>query len=172
MKYGTHAAESPETIINNKLNEIELCGKTYWGYGGIVCHPSTQINPFVKVNKDKGEKTYLVLSRINTTWHGNSSQAHFYSINNYDWEPLSVANAISGSKYAIVCKTFAMCTKFIDLSFYKVPFGNSKGRILSEYIFGQNTKACGIYVFPERLETTKILPISAIAEVDGAVFVR
>ena len=82
MKYGTHANEPPDTIIKRKINEVNLYGYTFWGYGGTSCHPLNQILPFIKMNFERGEETYLVLSRINTVWNGNSTNASFFSFNN------------------------------------------------------------------------------------------
>lgn len=172
MKYGTHANEPPTLILENKVNEVGLCGRTFWGYGGNVCHPINQVQPFIKMNANRGEKTYLVLSRINSSWSGSVSKALFYSLNNTDWIPLPPENVVIGSKFAIICNTFEPCNFTIDLSFYRVAVGNAAGRLLSSYISGRNTKGCGTLHFPEIIESSKPFHISAIAEIESAAFIR
>lgn len=172
MKYGTHANESPDMILKNKINEISLCGHTFWGYGGNVCHPINQLQPFINKNTKIREKTYLILSRIDSYWSGNTTRAGFYSFNNMDWIPFSDENIVTGSKYAIMCNTFELCSFKIDLSLYRVPIGKSAGRLLSSYISGHNTKGCGVFCFSENVESPKIFHISAIAEIESAVFIR
>ena len=172
MKYGTHANEPPDTIIKRKINEVNLYGYTFWGYGGTSCHPLNQILPFIKMNFERGEETYLVLSRINTVWNGNSTNASFFSFNNKDWLPIPKEHSIRGSKFAIICRSFEECSYTIDLSSYRVPVGNSQGQLLSNYICGMNTKGCGSLVVSNRVETEKKVHISAIAKIESAVFVR
>lgn len=172
MKYGTHANEPPDRILENKVNEISLCGRTFWGYGGNVCHPVNQLQPFIKKNAELGEKTYLVLCRIASTWKGNTERANFYSFNNVDWIPLPSENVVTGSKYAVICNSFELCDFAIDLSFYRVPVGNSSGHLLSNYIAGRNTKGCGTLHFPESVTPSKVFHISAIAEITGTAFIR
>ena len=172
MKYGTHANESPSRIIKNKINEVDLYGHTFWGYGGTSCHPLNQVQPFIKMNFERGEKTFLLLSRIKTVWNGSSTNASFYSYNKMDWLPLPKEHIIKGSKFAIMCSSFEECNFTIDLSSYHVPIGNAKGRLLSNYIFGMNTKGCGTFALSDRVETEKLVQISAIAEIESAVFIR
>jgi hypothetical protein len=46
MKVGVHMGEPWEAIIDRKLAEEQAAGVAYWGYGGSVCHPITQVQPF------------------------------------------------------------------------------------------------------------------------------
>ncbi len=49
MKYRVHASEKVESIIQRKSKEHEGIKQTFWwGYGGKVCHPIKQVQPFVK----------------------------------------------------------------------------------------------------------------------------
>ena len=106
MKYGTHAGETASVIIQNKIDESNSFGQTFWGYSGTTCHPLKQLQPFIKKNTEAGEFTYLVLSRINSIWNGQSERAMFYSRNNTDWVPIPDGNSIRGSKFAILCRSF------------------------------------------------------------------
>ena len=48
MKVGQHAGEDFESIIKRKTEEIKNTGMSFWGYGGPMCHPTKQIQPFAK----------------------------------------------------------------------------------------------------------------------------
>ena len=39
-------------------------------------------------------------------------------------------------------------------------------------IFGMNTKGCGTFAISDSVETEKLVQISAIAEIESAVFIR
>ena len=62
MKYGVHASEDVESIVVRKMQEVQVAKKMFWGYGGVLCHPLKQVQPFLRENCSKGEKTYLLLS--------------------------------------------------------------------------------------------------------------
>ena len=172
MKYGTHAGDLPETIISNKINEVSLLGHTFWGYGGTTCHPTNQIQPFLSANNSSGEKTYLLLSRINSVWTGNSSRAMFYSNNQIEWLPIPEDNVVTGSKFALICTSFESCEFELDLSQYQVPIGKSKGQLLSSYICGHTTKGCGVLSEFPMIQSKRTVHISAIATIKTAVFLR
>lgn len=172
MKYGTHAGATPEAIINSKINEVSLSGTTFWGYGGNVCHPTKQIQPFILASKSRGEKTYLVLSQIESVWAGVASPATFYSYDKAEWIPIPESNTIVGSRFALMCTSFELCDFMLDLAYYQVPIGEMKGRLLSNYICGHITKGCGVLSRSLEIETQKAVRISAVAEVSSAVFLR
>lgn len=172
MKYGVHAKDTPQIILNNKINEVSSCGQTFWGYGGNLCHPLTQVQPFIHANQKRGEKTYLLLSKINSVWNGSSARSIFYSYDNKKWIPIPEENIVTGARYALICNSFDLCEFDIDLSLYYVPLGNAKGRLLSDYIYGRVSKACGTFRFKKDFDATKEYHISAIAEIESAVFVQ
>ena len=62
MKYGVHAGESISNIIERKLNELKSTGKFYWGYGGSLCHPISQVQPFLKEASENNDSVYLLLT--------------------------------------------------------------------------------------------------------------
>jgi hypothetical protein len=85
LKYGGHSFETAEAIIDRKIMEVQKTGVTFWGYGGVACHPTKQVQPFLEYNYSCGEKTFLVLTRINSNWNGSSSKATIYSHNGCTW---------------------------------------------------------------------------------------
>jgi hypothetical protein len=48
MKGGVHASEGWEEIVERKRGEERSAGVILWGYGGTVCHPMTQVQPFAE----------------------------------------------------------------------------------------------------------------------------
>ena len=172
MKYGNHANETYVDILQSKRDEVKSFQRTFWGFSGNICHPAKQLQPFIQSNKRDKEKTFLVLSRINTSWNSSTQRASFYSYDCEGWLPIPTGNVVKGSKYALICKTFDMCCFSIDLSQYYVPIGKSEGRLLSQYIGGHITRGCGIFSQCSTVETSKNVPISAVAEVEDAVFLR
>lgn len=174
MKYGVHASESIESIVKRKLEEIQVCQKMYWGYGGVLCHPLNQVQPFLKENCSKGEKTYLLLTKTPSKLNNAPSIATEYSIDKVQWQLIPDGIKVLGSKYAIVCKSIEQCDFLIDLANYIIPIGNSKGRILSNYICGRVDKACGRYNNDLTNKNSKLVSISLCAEIDYpySVFLR
>lgn len=166
MKYGVHASESIESIIKRKLEEIQVCQKMYWGYGGVLCHPLNQVQPFLKENLSKGEKTYLLLTQTPSQLNNTPSMATDYSIDKVQWQPIPNGIKVLGSKYAIVCKSIEQCNFSIDLANYVIPIGNSKGKILSNYIRGHVDKACGRYNNNLPNQDSQLVNISLCAEID------
>lgn len=131
MKYGVHASESIDSIIKRKTEEIKKCQQMFWGYGGVLCHPLNQVQPFLKENLLKGEKTYLLLSQTQSKLNNAPSTAMTYSCDKVEWQPIPNGIKVLGSKYAIVCKSIEQCDFCIDLSNYIVSIGNSMGKRLS-----------------------------------------
>ena len=165
MKYGVHASESIESIVKRKMQEIEVCQKMFWGYGGTICHPTNQVQPFLERNLSKGEKTYLLLSKTLSELNNDPTVALAYSVNHQEWVPIPEGITVLGSKYAIICKNIQQCNFSIDLADYVVPIGNSKGRKLSDYIQGQVSKACGQYCKNTDKSASRIVNITLCAEI-------
>lgn len=177
MKYGAHAGETSDSIIERKNTEMKKSGKVFWGYGGTLCHPLNQIQPFLEENRRKNQKTFLVLAKTKTKTKNeilpNVNRARFYSENKVDWEPIPSDNIVTGSRYAVICRSFEKCNINIDLSLYRIPFGNAKGCRLSDYLGWRRNKACGRYSEEEiDISIPLVINISIIAEIENAVFVQ
>ena len=46
MKGGPHAGSGWRDIVDWKIGDLQAAGVTFWGYGGSVCHPTRQVQPF------------------------------------------------------------------------------------------------------------------------------
>src|SRR5258706_290594 len=65
MKIGSHAGENLEEILERKQREIEVAGRTFWGYGGPPCHPLKQVQPFAR-SLVKQPTIFLLMEYINS----------------------------------------------------------------------------------------------------------
>lgn len=177
MKYGAHAGESSDNIIERKQRELKETGQVFWGYGGTLCHPINQIHPFLNENRENNQKTYLVLVKTKKEMeNGNNKiqdRLNLYSENKVDWYPIPIGINVTGSKYAIICKSFDICSLDIDLSLYRIPFGSSQGCRLSNYLGWRKNRACGRYNEKDLdIAVSKIVNVSIIAEIVNGVFVQ
>src|SRR4051794_17156282 len=59
MKVGVHAGEPLDSIILRKQEEERMSAFLLWGYGGTLCHPSTQVRPFAEQAALAGRPLYL-----------------------------------------------------------------------------------------------------------------
>ena len=173
MKYGTHVSEKPDDIIRRKIEECNHQGMSFWGYGGNLCHPINQVQPFIKENLERGEKTYLVLSRTTSVYNGYPSRATFYSADKISWKEIPIGINVLGSPLAIICRNMEMCNFLLDLADYEVPVGNSAGKILSQILSWHINKSCGRLIQKDYYNLMPVRPvkISVIAEIERAVFV-
>lgn len=179
MKYGAHAGESSDDIIQRKQLELEDTGKVYWGYGGNLCHPLNQIQPFLEENREKDCKTYLVLVKTKTESQVNSGSFYlqdrsiFYSHDKLQWYNIPSGNNVTGSKYALICNSFEHVDISLDLSQYRIPLGAAKDCRISDYLGWRKNKACGRYSEKDLdIAIPKIVKISVVAEIENAVFIR
>ena len=174
MKYGVHASEDVELIIKRKIAEIQQCKKMFWGYGGVLCHPLNQVQPFLKSNALKNQKTHLVMTKTLSKLNNTPSAATMYSVDNINWCPIPNNVRVLGSKYAIVCNSITQCEFILDLADYVIPLGNCKGRRLSQYIQGRVDKACGYYQINTAKNISMPVIITLCAEIESpfSVFIK
>lgn len=171
MKCGTHASEKIEDIFKRKKEEEQKNGYIYWGYGGTLCHPLNQAQPFCNYN----EKVYLLLTPTNSELNNEPKKSKYFSINNKTWKNIDTNVNVYGSKYALVIKNLQKCDFEIDLSNYEIAIGNSKGKNLADYLNGRVDKACAIKRKYSNLSTElKKIKIVMIAELINpySVFVK
>lgn len=142
MKFGYHALEVENDIIVRKQNEFLNSGKIFWGYGGTICHPLNQIQPFAKDMISKGKKTFLVMSFTKSKPSMSDQSSIMFSTNGIDWKNIPDGIKVTGSKYAIVCSNLTRCNIKINLNDYTVALGPSKGKIASDYIAFRVDKGC------------------------------
>lgn len=160
MKCGTHASEKIEDIFKRKKLEELNNGYSCWGYGGTLCHPLKQVQPFCNTY----QKVYLLLTPTNSELNNQPKRAERFSIDKEIWKSLNSKINIYGSKYALVIKNLQKCDFEIDLKDYVVAIGNSKGKSLVDYLNGRIDKACAIKN-KNNAQISKKIKIVMIAEV-------
>lgn len=177
MKYGVHASENVESIIERKSKECDGEKKIFWwGYGGSTCHPLTQVQPFVSECQRNGQKVYLVLSYTPSSNNNPAIRANEFSKDNKNWECIPNGINVYGSAHALVCTNFRKVDFTLDLSKYEVAVGGHKGEALSSYIGCRTDKGCAHMIHEAKDNTVEpeYAQIDYIAEIIDpyAVFLR
>jgi hypothetical protein len=169
MKVGVHAGEAWDSIVSRRQAEERIAGVTFWGYGGSVCHPITQVRPFVE---QVGETVEVLMIRTPSDFMGVASPAREMSIDGVRWEPLPEGIWVTGSKYALVIRSLRPSDGLVDLGAYEVGIGRMTGLPLSDYLRSRVDKACAR---PTPVPTSpRLLPLVLRAElaVPYAVLLR
>lgn len=165
MKVGTHGDETFDSIIKRKKCESRN-GVFYWGYGGTLCHPFKQVQPFARDITSKGGKVFLVMSFTPSPFKSKPTPATHLSLDNISWHPIPAHVHITGSKYALVCKNIRLIDEDIDLTKFVVAIGPSKGKLLANHLKGRVDKACAKLSIESKAakDQPKLIKISYIAE--------
>jgi hypothetical protein len=140
MKVGWHARELWPEILGRKMTEEKLAGFSLWGYSSTICHPRTQVLPFVLSAEDP---VTVVMTVIKSASHMASWKSYEYGIPPaIPWTPIPNAIEVRGSKYALVLDTFRAGEGVIDLSRYRVAAGPKAGLPATGYIRSRIDKGC------------------------------
>jgi len=137
MKVGVHLGEPWQAIVERKLAEERAAGVAYWGYGGSVCHPLTQVQPFA----EHGSSVSVLMIRTRSDFLGNSTPAVASSVDGRSWEPIPAGVTTSG-RYALVLRSLREVAENLDLGAYEVAIGPKEGTPLASYLRGRVDKAC------------------------------
>lgn len=173
MKYGVHAGESISNIIERKFKELKLTGNFYWGYGGTLCHPISQVQPFLKNAAESNNSVYLLLTPTKSNNYNDFLESKEFSYNKINWFPMPKNIHVYGSKYALICRDLKKSDFEINLCEYEVSVGASKGKSISEYFKGRVDKCCAHKISNyDTTEEKNILKISWIARVENAIFLK
>lgn len=139
MKVGIHAETGLSAIVDWKLGDLRAAGVTFWGYGGSVCHPTHQVQPFVE---DAGGAVDVAFVYTPSDPRNAATPASEWSADNSSWGPLPVGVRVTGSKWALVKDRLEACLDSIDLAQYVVARGDSAGRRAPDYIRSRVDKGC------------------------------
>lgn len=155
MKVGVHAGEGFEEILKRKRKEREEAGLTFWGYGGSVCHPLNQVQPFARLYAKEEGKIILLMEPMDSRANPVINPAKQYSVNNTDWLPIPKGVGVLGSKYALVLGDIVPVDFDVHLHEFTVGCGPNEGRIASDYLKFQIDKGC----FVRAKKTPKSAPV-------------
>jgi hypothetical protein len=148
MKVGLHASESLEDIVARKRREYEKAGSIFWGYGGSSCHPRTMVQPFGKSMQEDGKHLLIIMNEMNSKHSAPPVAASHYSEDGVDWEAVPRGIEVRGSRFALVLDELRLDEFEVNLNDFEVGLGQSRGKVASEYLKGQNDKGCLIYHEP------------------------
>ena len=142
MKVGNHAGESFDAILERKNREWQQAGRVFWGYGGAVCHPLMQVQPFARLYEKKDGRIYLFMEPMDSKANPAIEPAREYSDDGVTWQPLPDGISVLGSKYALILDKIQPCEVEIGIEQYVVGIGNSRGKSAAEYLQGRVDKGC------------------------------
>jgi hypothetical protein len=142
MKVGNHAGESFEAILTRKNREREQAGRIFWGYGGTVCHPLMQVQPFARLYAKRNDRIYLFMEPMDSKANPAIEPAKEYSDDGVTWYPLPNGISVLGSRYALVLDKIQPREVGIGIEQYVVGIGPSRGKNAAEYLQGRVDKGC------------------------------
>jgi hypothetical protein len=142
MKFGYHAREGEDDIVKRKQLEFKNAGKIFWGYGGVICHPINQVQPFARKLSKKDINVFLTMSFTPSRPLMEGTIAKEYSIDGIKWDKLPNGITVKGSKFAIVCSDLINIKEKINLYKYNVAIGPSEGKNAGDYIKYRVDKGC------------------------------
>lgn len=142
MKVGDHAKEDFDSILERKNQEFKRTGRIFWGYGGMSCHPLTQVQPFARMQVKKHGAIYLLMEKIDSHADPDIVPATRYSEDGVNWKTIPDGIEVIGSRYALILDEIKPGDLEICVGNYEVGIGPSRGKNASEYIQGHVDKAC------------------------------
>lgn len=142
MKVGNHAGESLEAILARKQAEYEQAGRIFWGYGGSVCHPVRQVQPFARQHVGEAGAIYLLMEYIDSKADPDLIPAQEFSVDGVIWQPIPEGVEVTGSKYALVLDEVSPGDLEMPYKDYVVGVGPSRGKEAGQYLQGRVDKAC------------------------------
>src|SRR5947209_1521420 len=101
MKAGFHLNEEWSAIVRRKLAEEQTAGVAYWGYGGTVCHPITQVQPFAR---ESDEPTTVLMIPTKSPFRGEAEPAVTASADGVSWYRVPVGIRCTGT-YALILRS-------------------------------------------------------------------
>jgi len=165
MKVGLHAGEDFASIIQRKKQEIADTESAFWGYGGMVCHPLTQVRPFAQRVISTGAHPFLLMNVIKGRAGFPSKgavRASEYTIDRKNWFAVPDGVCVTGSKNALVIEDLQEVCLDLSLIDYEVAVGPNKGRNAVCYLQGRTDKAC-LELTVDRKPGTPLHTISYVA---------
>lgn len=173
MKAGAHGPEQLPEILERKRMEQGAAGATYWGYGGTVCNPTTQVQPFFAACLARGIAPRVVMPITTSDFRGSESVAGELSEDGQTWRPTPPGVRITSARYALVLRDLTRTRVMLDYAAYEVAVGQSQGTPLNEYIRNRVDKACAFRTPGKVARGGSVQPaLTARLVSPGAVFVR
>ncbi len=177
MKVGPHGPEKTlDEILARKAREFRATGRIFWGYGGFVLHPRTQVWPFADEWVEKQGSIYLLMERLERAAKNrvpNALGATHYSENGNDWCPLPRGVA-TGPTHALIIDKIEPVNRELDLREYRAGIGPNAGKNALDFIKGMSDKGCLVHEgkTPDREEKLVTIAYAARLLLPYGVFLR
>ena len=142
MKVGDHAGENWYDILARKRREIEVAGRSFWGYGGNTLHPISRVQPFAKLALKEQGGIFLVMEPIRSNAHPDILPATQFSRDGITWQPIPEGINVLGSRYAMILDEIRPGDLEIDFAEYVVAVGPCSGKSAPSYLQGRVDKGC------------------------------
>ena len=142
MKAGHHAGEPIQEILERKAEEFNQTSRIFWGYGGTLIHPITQVQPFCSRWAENEIPVQLLMGITESKHKVASPPAQEYSTDNRTWSPIPPGINVTGSRHALVIGKMELITLDLDLNAYVVGIGPKAGRSAAHYIQHRVDKGC------------------------------
>jgi hypothetical protein len=171
MKAGPYCGYPLDEIIRIKEREERMCGKFFWGYGGVFCRPHI-VKVFVSCAQAQKEKVSVLFSETPSSFRA-SQEGRFtdFSPDRVRWSPLNKKVLLVGNKrvphFAITARNLRKVRVELNLADY-CPFAPpglfpEKSKRLDEYFRYRVDKACGIYA-PQHKARGRVIEINYAAD--------
>ena len=142
MKAGHHADEPLEKILERKNREFDAEQRIFWGYGGTLAHPRTQVQPFAKLWARHGNQVQLLMAVTQSKHYSDSPRATEYSVDGEIWKQIPKGISVTGSKHALVIGPLEPVDFELDISEYEVGIGPKENTNAAQYLRYRIDKGC------------------------------
>jgi hypothetical protein len=172
MKAGPYCGFGLDEIISIKQREDALCGKFYWGYGGVFCHPK-RVMPFVELALEHDCKPVILFSSTPSSFFSKTGRVRESSLDKLSWQKLPEEVLLVGNQYALVATHLERVSFTINLGAYRSMLGDKPGKSLDQYIRYRIDKSCAM-LHPATPKRIKEVNIHLMAEIISpyCVYVR
>ena len=144
MKVGPYCGYELEEIIAIKQREDTLCGKLYWGYGGVFCHPKRVIQ-FVEFALGHEASPVVLFTVTPSKFSSPIGRITEFSSDRKNWQRLPEEVTLVGNEYALVATNLRRVGFSLDLGEYRAMLGDKPGKSLDQYIVYRIDKSCAMF---------------------------
>ncbi|MEO7993803.1 MAG: hypothetical protein ABI743_05340, partial [bacterium] len=174
---GSGKSSTLAAIIERKQQEIRDAGQAFWGYGGTLCHPLNQVQPFAQKVCGKSGSLSLLMWAVDSPFDSKAKEATHYSATKKaeDWDKIPKGIKVTGSSHALVLTDITAVEIELDLSRYVVGVGPKEGTPAVDYIRHRTDKGClSLGPAPTRAAQRSLVRVSYVAKLAPpyAVFVK
>jgi len=169
MKAGPYCGYGLGEIIAIKQREQTLCGKFFWGYGGVFCRPNA-MQGFIAHAKTHNQKIMILFSITPSSYALEAPERFTYFTNHLArWEKLPKEVLLVGNKkaphFAIIAKDLREVSFEINLGDYCGFSGMfpDPNKYFDSYFRYRVDKACGLYQ-PKKNIPKRMVRIDYVAE--------